>query len=105
MLMNPLNETELKTFDQYEDDNEHMCPSAEIEDTVDTNGKKLNQLPAYDQLFNAEVQMQLDEDYAIQKVKRHALGSDGMVSGKFKSTMTTHSSTPSLMRLSSLMGK
>ena len=83
MSMNPLKETELKTFDQYEDDNEHMCPSAEIEDTVDTNGKILNQLPAYDQLFNAEVQMQLDEDYAIQKVKRHALGSDGMVSGKY----------------------
>ena len=27
--------------------------------------------------------MQLDEDYAIGKVKRHALGSDGMVSGKY----------------------
>ena len=27
--------------------------------------------------------MQLDEDYAIRKVKRHALRSDGMVSGKY----------------------
>ena len=83
MSMNPPKETELKTFDQYEDDNEPIHPSAEIEDTVDTNGKILNQLPAYDNVLNAEVQMQLDEDYAIGKVKRHALRSDGMVSGKY----------------------
>ena len=81
--MNPLKETKPKTFDQYEDDHEPMCPSAEIKDTVDTNGKILNQLPAYDNLLNAKVHMQLDEDYTIRKVKRHALGSDGMVSGKY----------------------
>ena len=81
--MNPLKETEMKTFDHYEDDDEPMHPIAEIEDTVDTNGKILNQLPAYDMLLNAEVQMQLDEDYAIGKLKMCALGSDGMVSGKY----------------------
>ena len=81
--MNPPKETEPKTFNQYEDDDEPMHPSAEIEDTVDTNGKILNQLPAYDTLLNAEVQVQLDEDYTIEKVKRHALGSDGMVFGKY----------------------
>ena len=78
MLMNPPKETEPKTFDQYEDANERMHPSAEIEDTVDTNGKILNQLPAYDKLLNSKVQMQLDEDYAIGNVKRFALGSDGI---------------------------
>ena len=84
-LMNPPKETEpkTKTFNQYEDDNEPMHPSTEIEDTVDTNGKILNQLPAYDKLLNAEVQIQLEEDYTIGKVKRCTLGSDGMVSGKY----------------------
>ena len=83
MLMNPPKETESKTFDQYDDDNEPMHPSAEIEDTVDTNGKILNQLPAYDKLLNVKVQIQLNEDYTIRKVKRYALRSDGMVSGKY----------------------
>ena len=41
MLMNPLKETESKIFNQYKDDDEPMCPSAEIEDTVDTNGKHI----------------------------------------------------------------
>ena len=83
MLMNPPKETESKTFDQYDDDNEPMHPSAEIEDTVDTNGKIFNQLPAYDKLLNVKVQIQLDEDYTIRKVKSYALRSDGMVSGKY----------------------
>ena len=83
LSMHPLKETESKTFDQYEDNNEPMHPCAEIEDTVDTNGKILNQLPACDKLLHAEVQMQLDEDYTIGKVKRRALWSDGMVPGKY----------------------
>ena len=62
MSMNRPKETELKSFNQYEDDDEPMHPSAEIEDTVDTNGKILNQLPAYDKILNTEVQMQLDGD-------------------------------------------
>ena len=81
--MNPPKETELKTFNQYEDDDEPMHPSAKIEDTLDTNGKILNQLPAYDKLLNAKVQMQLDEDHTIGKMKRCALRSDGMVSEKY----------------------
>ena len=81
--MNPPKETELQTFNPYEDDDEPMHPSAEIEDTLDTNGKILNQLPAYDKLLNAKVQMQLDEDHAIRKVKTCALRSDGMVSEKY----------------------
>ena len=81
MSMKPLKETESRTFNQYENDDEPMCPSADFEDTVDTNGKIPNQLQAYDKLLNAKVQMQLDEDYTIRKVKRHALRSDGMVSG------------------------
>ena len=71
--MNPLKETELKTVNQYKDDDEPMQPSAKIEDTVETNRKILNQLPAYHKLLNAEVQMQLAEDYTIRKVKRCAL--------------------------------
>ena len=81
--MNPPKETKPKRFNQYEDNDEPMHPSAEIENTVDTNRKILNQFPAYDYQLNAKVQMQLDEDYAIRKVKRCALRSDRMVSGKY----------------------
>ena len=93
MSMNLPKETESKTFNQFKDDNEPMYPSAEIEDTVDTNGKILNQHPAYDKLLNAKVQMRLDEDYEIRKVMRHALRSDGMVSGKYNNNPFLNSIT------------
>ena len=68
--MNPPKETEQKPFDQYEDNDEPMHPSAEMENTVDKNEKILNQLPAYDKLLNAKVQTQLNEDYIIGNINR-----------------------------------
>ena len=70
-------------FEPYEDDDEPQRPIPEIEDTVDAAGRLLNQLPAYDRLLNAEVQMQLGEDYQKGKVTRRALGPDGKVTGKY----------------------
>ena len=55
-------------FENYEDDDEPSRPVPEIEDMVDTNGRLLNQLPAYDRLLQAEVQMQLGEEYRTGKV-------------------------------------
>ena len=46
-----------------EDEPARLVPK--IEDSVDMNGQLLNQLPAYDWLLNAEVQMKLDNEHAM----------------------------------------
>ena len=69
--------------ENYEDEDEPVRPVLEIKDSVDTNGQLLNQLPAYDWLLNAEVQMQLDNEHAMGKVKRRAVGPDGKTSRKY----------------------
>ena len=58
-------------------------PSPDIEDSVNHNGGLLNQCPAYDRLLNAELQLQLGEEYITGKVRRRALGPDGNISGKY----------------------
>ena len=89
MLMNPPKETEPKTFDQNEDNDEPMHPSAEIEDTVDTNGKySINS-----QLMTSYSMLRSRCNYAIRKVKRCALRSDGMVSGKYDDNLFLNSIT------------
>ena len=81
-LINPLEEPIKTNNDEndgsgYEDDNiKPQLPSLDIEDSVDHNGWLLNQHPAYDRLLNAEVQLQLGEDYITGKVRRRALGPD-----------------------------
>ena len=55
----------------------------DIEDTVDANGRLLNQQPAYDKLIHSEVQLQLGEHMATGKVTRRALGPDGKVTGAY----------------------
>ena len=67
-----------------EDDyNKPQLPSPDIEDSVDHNGWLLNQHPAYDRLLNAEVQVQLGEEYIMGKVRRRALGPDGNTIRKY----------------------
>ena len=58
-------------------------PSPDIEDSVDHNGQLLNQHPAYDRLLNAELQLQLGEEYTTGKVRRRALGPDGNIIRKY----------------------
>ena len=43
----------------------------------------MNQLPAYDRLLNAEVQLQHDDRVTTGKVKHRALGPDGNMVGKY----------------------
>ena len=69
--------------ERYEDEDELARPIPDIEETVDANGCALNQLPAYDRLLNAEVQLQHDDWVTTGKVKRRALGLDRNMVGKY----------------------
>ena len=57
-------------FEEYEDDSESARVIPDIEDTVDSAGKLLNQQPAYDRMLHAEVALQLDDEMAIGKVTK-----------------------------------
>ena len=70
-------------FEFYEDDDEQERAMPDIEDVVDANGHLLDQQPAYDAIINAEVRMQLGEEYVTGKVKQRALGPDGRVAGTY----------------------
>ena len=72
-----------KNFEIYEDDDENGCHIPDIEDSVDSSRHLLNQLLAYDNLLNAEVQLQLDDETATGKVVHQALGPEGTVAGKY----------------------
>ena len=50
---------------------------------MDSNGRLINQLPAYDCLLNVEVQLQLGEELTMGKVKCHALRPEGKAVGKY----------------------
>ena len=55
----------------------------EVEDTVDSTGKVLNQQPAYDKLINAEILLQLDDKMTMGKVKGRSIGDHGKVMGSY----------------------
>ena len=69
--------------ERYEDEDEPAKPIPDIEETVDANGHPLNQLPAYDRLLHAEVQLQHDDWVTTGKVKHQASGLDGNMVGKY----------------------
>ena len=48
-----------ETWEEWGDQDEEPREVPEIEDTVDANGRLLDQQPAYDRIINAEVQLQL----------------------------------------------
>jgi hypothetical protein len=64
-------------FEEYEDDVESK--RSNIEDTVDANGKLLNQQPAYDRMLQSEVSLQLGESMTTGKVMKRAIGPGGIV--------------------------
>ena len=72
-----------ENFEIYEDDNENGHHIPDIEDSVNSSRHLLNQLPAYDRLLNAEVQLELDNEIATGKVVHQALGPEGIVAGKY----------------------
>ena len=56
-------------FDPYSDatgNSSSVMP--DIEDTVDSTGRLINQQPAYDQLLNSELVFQIGEDTVFDKV-------------------------------------
>ena len=55
----------------------------DIEDTVDSQGKLMNQLPAYNCLLNAEILVQDEEGQLSGKVIKRAFGPYGKVTGKY----------------------
>ena len=100
--MTPSNAQQQKVFEKYEDHEQQEQPTLEVEDIVDSTGKLINQQPAYDQIINAEVQLQLDEEMVTGKVTQGLL--DQM--GKSQEHMTTiHISTLSSMMWNFLMAK
>ena len=72
-----------KSFRKYEDHEQKEQPTLEVEDTVDSTGKFINQQPAYDQIINAEVQLQLGEEMVNGKVIQRTIGPDGQVTGTY----------------------
>ena len=64
----PPNIQQQNAFKKYEDNEQQEQPTLEVEDIVDSTGKLINQQPAYDQIINAEVQLQLGEEMVTEKV-------------------------------------
>jgi hypothetical protein len=57
------------SFEEYHDDVEQPRVIPDIEDTVDSAGRLLNQQPAHDALLNAEIQMNIDDGVGYGVVK------------------------------------
>ena len=66
-----------------DDNNKPQLPSPDIKDSVNHNGQLLNQCPAYDRLLNAELQLQLEEEYVMGNIKIRALGPDANTIRKY----------------------
>ena len=93
--MTPPNTQQPKAFEKYEDHEQQERPILEVEDIVDSTGKLINQQPAYDQIINAEVQLQLGEEMVNGKVLQMTIGHMRII----------HSSTQSSMMWNFLMAK
>ena len=81
--MTPPNTQQPKAFEKYEDHEQQQQPTLEVENIVDSTGKLINQQPAYDQIINAEVQLQLGEEMVNGKVIQRTIGPDGQVTGTY----------------------
>ena len=77
--MIPPNTQQPKAFEKYEDHEQQEHPTLEVEDIVDSTGRLINQQPAYDQISNAEVQLQLGEEMVNGKAIQRTLEPDGQV--------------------------
>ena len=86
----PVGKSNDPVLEIYEDDNEETRTVPDIEDSVDSNGRLIYQLPAHNHLLNAEVQLQLGKELMMGKVKCHSLGPKGKL---WASMTTTHFST------------
>jgi hypothetical protein len=73
----PLEATTDDEFEEYRDDDEDPRIIPDVEDTVDADGRLLNQQPMYDRIINAEVQLQQGNELCTSTVVQRALGPDG----------------------------
>jgi hypothetical protein len=76
-------DTDDNEFSECEDDDELKRTVPDVEDTVDANGKLLNQQPVHDKILQSEVSLQLREGMTVGKVTQRALGPDGTVTGTY----------------------
>ena len=79
----PPNTQQSKAFKIYEDHEQQEQSTLEVEDIVDSTGKLINQQPAYDQIINDEVQLQLGVEMVNGKVIQRTIGPDGQVTGTY----------------------
>ena len=68
-------------FEEYADPDEEAKITIDIEDSVDINGRALNQNLVYDEILNAEVYLQRNDKYSQGKVIRRTVGPDGAQQG------------------------
>ena len=71
------------TEDNEVDDNVTSKWHIDIEDSVDSQGKLMNQLPAYDRLLSTKIMVQVEEGQVSGKVIKRGFGPDGKVTGKY----------------------
>ena len=81
--MTPSNTQQQEVFKKYQDHEQQEQPILEAEDIVDSTGELINQQPAYDQIINAEVQLQLGEEMVTGKITQRTIGPDGQVRGTY----------------------
>jgi hypothetical protein len=79
----PPEESKENTFNEYLDDDKEARIIPDGEDTVDANGRLLEQQPMYDRIINAEVLLQLGDEMSLGKVVRRVLGPDGVTTGAY----------------------
>jgi hypothetical protein len=68
-------------YKECEDEDETVLD--DIKDDVDANRKLLNTMPAYNQILNAKVLLQLGDKMAIGKVTQQSFGYDGQTAGTY----------------------
>ena len=80
-----MDDTDMTTdTEENENNNDEMANQhIDIEDSVDSQGALMNQLPAYDRLLNAEILVQAEEGHVSGKVTKQVFGPDGKVAGKY----------------------
>ena len=77
-------DTDMTTdVEENENNADETAKHIDIEDSVDSQGALMNQLPAYDRLLSAEILVQVDEGPVSGKVTKQVLGPDGKVAGKY----------------------
>ena len=68
-------------FISYEDEDEKTRITPDIEESVDSNGRLLNQQPFYDRLINAEAELQSGEIIQTAKVLGRSVNHEGAIDG------------------------